>query len=42
MYMWSLEKWYRWTYFQSSNRETQMQRMDIWTQWGKGSMGQIE
>ena len=28
-YMWNLEKWYRWTYLQGRDRQTD--RMDMWT-----------
>ena len=37
-YMWNLEKWYRWTYFQSRNRDTDVENKLMDTQ-GKGGRG---
>ena len=34
-YMWNLEWWYWWTYFQDSSGDTDMWRTDLWTQWGR-------
>ena len=33
-YMWNLEKWYRWIYLQSRNRDTDV-RTDVWTPRGE-------
>ena len=39
-YMWNLEKWYRLTYFQGRNRESDVRR-DLWT-WGReGWIGRL-
>ena len=36
-YMWNLEKWYRWTYFQSRNRGTDVENKLTDTKQGRGS-----
>lgn len=37
-YIWNLEKWYRRTYFQSSNRETIVENKHVDTKCGKGGV----
>ena len=34
-YMWTLEKWYRWTYLQSRNRDTDVEN-GLWIPVGEG------
>ena len=38
----NLEKWYWWTCLQVRNRDTDVERMVLWTQQGKKRVGQIE
>ena len=38
-YMWSLEKWYGWSYFQGRNRDPPLERIDTWKEWGKERRG---
>ena len=40
-YMWNLEKWCRWTYFQVRNRGSDIENSHVGTA-GKGIVGQIE
>ena len=40
-YMWNLEKWYRWTYLQSRNRDIDVENGRMDTK-GEGGMGWIE
>ena len=35
-YMWNLEKWYRWTYLQSRNRDTDIENKRMDTKGGRG------
>ena len=35
-YMWNLEKWYRWSYLQSRNRDTEVETKYMDTKRGKG------
>ena len=35
-YMWTLEKWYRWTYLQSRNRDTDVENKLMDTKGGRG------
>ena len=37
-YMWNLEKWYRWTYLQSRNRDTDIENKHMDTKRGRGGM----
>ena len=37
--MWNLEKWYRWTYLQSRNRDTDVENKHMDTKGGKGRVG---
>ena len=41
-YIQNLEKWYWWTCLQGRNRDTDVERMVLWTQQGKKRVGQIE
>ena len=40
-YMWNLEKWYRWTYFQGRNRDANIENRYVdtavrgWRGWGE-------
>ena len=40
-YMWTLEKWYRWTYFQGRNRDANIENRYVdtavkgWRGWGE-------
>ena len=34
-YMWNLEKWYKWTYLQSRNRDTEVENKHMDTKEGK-------
>ena len=40
-YMWNLQKWYRWTYFQSRNRDTDVKNRICGYQGGKGVSREI-
>ena len=40
IYIWNLEKWYRWTYLQGRNRNSDVEK--TWTQQGKERVGQID
>ena len=40
-YMWNLEKWYRWTYLESRNRDIDVEKRLIDTKVGRGWMGWI-
>ena len=33
-YMWNLAKWYRWTYLQNRNRDTDVENKCMDTKWG--------
>ena len=35
-YMWNLEKWYRWTYLQSRNQDTDVENGHMAYRWGEG------
>ena len=37
-YMWNLEKWYRWTYLQSRNRDTDVENKHMDTKVGNGKL----
>ena len=39
--MWNLEKWYRWTYLQSRNRDTDIEKKWMDTKEGKGGVGEL-
>ena len=41
-YIQNLEKWYWWTCLQGRNRDTDVERMVLWTQQGEKWVGQIE
>ena len=34
-YMWNLDKWYRWSYLQSRNRDTDIENKPMGIEWGK-------
>ena len=40
VYVWNLEKWYRWTYLQSRNRNTDVENGYMNT--GRGGEGRVE
>ena len=40
-YMWNLEKWYRWSYLQSRNRDTDVEKKMYGYQGGKAGVGGI-
>ena len=40
VYVWDLEKWYRWTYFQGRNRDADAENR-MWTQEARGSARRI-
>ena len=40
-YMWNLEEWYRWTYLQSRNRDTDVENKHMDTKEGKGGWGEL-
>ena len=42
-YMWNLEKWYRWTYLQSRNRDTDIEKKHMDTKGGRevGGIGRL-
>ena len=39
MYMWNLEKWYKWCYFQSGNRDTDIEKKTMDTMGDSGGSG---
>ena len=43
-YAWNLENWYRWTYLQGRNRDTDLENRVMYTRWGGGKerVGWIE
>ena len=40
-YMWNLEKWYRWTYLQSRNRDTDVENKRMDTKEGRGQWDEL-
>ena len=41
-YMWNLEKWYRLSYLQSRNRDTDVENKHMNIKWGEGRWGELE
>ena len=41
VYMWNLEKWYRWSYLQSRNRDTDVENKRMGTKGRSGGVGWI-
>ena len=39
--MWTLEKWYRWTYFQGRNRDADLENRYVNRGWGKGEKDKL-